>query len=224
VTGGTWAAKDIEYNFVAPTQALAEMNLVSSSFTAVPHNAVGFTANAGMSGDGVSAYVDTGYGLTSGQATTTSLSFGICLLNTRTTETSSYASDIGAQISGSEALIAPLNAGGTTNTAFAAANTNLMVAAPASTQASVVVSRTSSSGSDAYSNGAGVGSNTTASIIAGLPSFFLFANDGNGTPGAFLADTMAFAFAGGGLTGAQISSDHTLFTSALSAMGVSGSC
>ena len=46
--GTSWPSKDVEYFPVAPTVGLADLNLVSSSFTLVPKASVTFTASAGM--------------------------------------------------------------------------------------------------------------------------------------------------------------------------------
>jgi hypothetical protein len=114
VTAGTWATKDIEYFLAAPSEALAMMNLVSSSYTGTPHGNLTFDTNVGITEDGLgtkTAYVDTGYAPPSGQMTPTSAYISARVLNARTSGTgvTNYSPEIGSQVSGSYLEIQPVD-------------------------------------------------------------------------------------------------------------------
>ena len=84
VTQVTWTTKDVEYFLAAPSLALAEMNLISASYTLTPHGNLSFDPNVGATGGGNqsggnTAYMDTGYTPTSGQMTVTSASLSVCV-------------------------------------------------------------------------------------------------------------------------------------------------
>ena len=234
VTAGTWANKDIEYFFPAPSQALAMMNLVSSSFTGTPHGNLTFDPNVGITGDGFSsrtAYVDTGYAPPSGQMSTSSAYISACVLNSRTTAGGvvAYSSEIGSQSSGSFMAIQPVDAGGTTFSNFALLGTAGVSYALQTngTQGGWALTRTAADTAHwfAYLNGTLIETVSSTGTIASNPNFYILANDVVGTGATtFVPDTVGIVAAGSGLTGTQIGSDHTLFSAALAAMGINSGC
>jgi hypothetical protein len=234
VTAGTWTTKDVEYFLAAPSQALAMMNLVSSSYTGTPHGNLVFDNNVGITGDGLAsktAYVDTGYAPPAGQMTPTSAYISACVLNPRTSAggVTNYSPEIGSQASSSYMTIQPVDAGGTTFSNFSLVGTGgVSYALQANgTQGGWAVSRTAADTAHffAYLNGTSVATVSSTGTISGNPNFYLLANDIVGTGATtFSPDTLGIAAAGAGETSAQITSDHTLFSAALATMGINSGC
>ena len=231
VAAGTWATKDVEYFSVAPTEALAEMNLVSGSYTLAPKADVTFTPNGGMTGAATAnGYADTGYTPSSGQMTTSSSLVGVCVLNARTTlNATQYIAEVGTQnttnyygmdiLSGSSASLASYFAL-QTNSSIVLSQTALP-----STQGGFWASHTNPSTSSAFVNGVNVASGpATTTSLAGLGDFYVFGMDSSGSlsGGVGIADTIGAVVLGAGETDAQVIADNTLLTNALHSMGVSG--
>ncbi len=83
VTDGNWSSLDALYILAAPTTTIAEMNLVSSSFTLVPQGTGTFTTNSDYTGNGSTGYLDTQFtpSTAGGQYTATSASVGAYVIN-----------------------------------------------------------------------------------------------------------------------------------------------
>jgi hypothetical protein len=236
VTGGTWSLKDDEVVTVAPTLALAEMNLVSSSFTLLPGSSMVFTANAGLTGvANMTGYADTGYAPSSGQMTTSSSLIGACVLNNRTTlMASTFLGEVGTQTSGgASAFMLDILTWTTTSQATGFANNGssrqtFSTTTLPTTQGGFWSSRTATSSFSDYHNGTLLGSQggATAVALAGVPNFLALGLNDNGTarsPGG-LTDTLGAFVLGGGETTVQVEADEALFTTALQAMGISSGC
>lgn len=233
VTGGTWAKKDVEYFTVAPTLALAEMNLVSSSFTLVPQAGVpAFVANAGVTGAAsTTGYYDTGYKPNSGQMTNASVLIGACVLNNRTSLlTSSFATEVGTQIASNFFNAAVLTGSGTsTASSFGVGGNGVMnvnSSTITTTRGGFFTARTATNVTAAYANSGSVGSaTTTVATLAGFGNFFVLGLDNSGTLfGNALADTIGAVVLGSGETSTQVFADEALFTTALTAVGIASGC
>jgi hypothetical protein len=220
VAAGTWASKDIEYFLVAPSEALAEMNLVSSSYTLSPNGAIVFDPNVGVTGDGSTAYFDTGYDPSTGQMTSSSGYLGICMIS------NSWAGDgIGEKSATSGMYVSPGGSGSTfalyTMQGLASSHVNGL-----GTQGGFVVSRTDSAHIQPYFNGLPVGTSpfpSTGGIVGGTTLYVLGDNVSGSTP-LFSRGTLGFAAAGAGETAAQILADHILFSAALATMLIQSGC
>ena len=230
--GGTWAAKDVEFLTVAPTPALANLNLVSASFPLVPQSGTTFAANAGLTGSQTATgYADVGYSAATGQMTITSGLLGVCVLNSRASSLSTFAADVGVQMSGSSTAsnisILSGSSGANTNTfALGGAQSTVSSGIIPNTLGGFWTTRQGSS-LLAYSSGTQV--LTITSCPTSLPTgfdFFVLALDVSGVPvsGKGLPDTVGAVVLGAGETGAQVQADEVLFTNALHAMGVSSGC
>jgi hypothetical protein len=233
VTGGTFALKDVEYMTVAPTLALAEMNLVSSSFTLAPGASMTFAPNAGLTGvANETGFADvSGYTPSTGQMSTTSGLLGACVLNNRTTlMTSSFLSEVGTQITSNDFVVDVLTGSSASAASiFAVGGTSaagLTSTQVASTKGGFWASRTASTSVSAYVNGALLDTQDGAgpTSITGIGDFFVLGlNTGTaGTDG--LPDTIGAVILGAGETTAQVEADEALFTAALHAMGISSGC
>jgi hypothetical protein len=233
VSGGTFSLKDVEYFLVAPTVALADMNLVSSSFTLAPQASVTFAANLGMTGAAnTTGYADTTYHPTSGQMTTSSSLMGVCVLNNRTTlATPSFQSELGSDGPSNGYVLDPLS-GSTTSAAtlFGLGGTgsaSFSTTTIPTTQGGFWASRTTSGSLNSYLSGTNLGAfSSTAPSLTGTPSFFVFAFNNNGTMfgTAALPDTVGAVILGAGETTAQVQADEALFTAALHTVGIGSGC
>ena len=234
VNAGTFALHDVEYLTTAPTEALAELNLVSSSFTLAPRASVTFTANAGLTGAANSTgSADTTYSPASGQMSTSSALMGVCILNNRTTlATPSFQSELGSQATSPTGyIIDPLtgttSATATLTTLGASTTADIPLSTVSTTQGGFWVSRQSSTAFSTYFSQALV---STATITSSTPpagnSFFLFGLNNAGVlfGNTGLPDTVGGVVLGAGETTAQVQADEALFTAALHAMGVSSGC
>lgn len=232
VTGGTFALKDVEYMIVAPTPALANMNLVSASFPLAPGAAMTFAANAGLTGvASLTGFADTGYTPSSGQMTTSSALLGACVLNNRTTlMASSFLAEVGAQSASNffTVLILTLTSSSSAS-AFGAGTASITVPSTATptTQGGFFTSRTGASAVSAIANGTVVGTSTAGiSSLTGTGDLLVLGLNASGTPFApgGLTDTIGAVVIGGGESTAQVQADEALFTTALHAMGISSGC
>src|ERR1700733_339944 len=220
VAAGTWVSKDIEYFLVAPSETLAEMNLVSSSYTLSPNGAIVFDPNVGVTGDGSTAYFDTGYDPSTGQMTSSSGYLGICMIS------NTWAGDgIGEKSATSGMYVSPGGSGSTfalyTMQGLASSHVNGL-----GTQGGFVVSRTDSAHIQSYFNGLPVGTSpfpSTGGIVGGTTLYVLGDNVSGSTP-LFSRGTLGFAAAGAGETAAQILADHILFSAALATMLIQSGC
>jgi hypothetical protein len=227
VAAGTWASKDIEYFLSAPSQALAEMNLVSSSNTLTPNGTIIFDPNVGANTDhATTSFFDTGYDPSLGQMTSSSGYLGICELNNVP----------GANVGGP--AIGELGAGATNGMQVAPTDAGgpFLVTQMQGTgqskinglgdQGGFVVSRTDSAHIQAYFNGLPVGTTpfpSTGGIVGGTTLYILGAQVSGG-PNQASQGTLAFAAAGAGETAAQVLADHTLFSNALATMLIQSGC
>lgn len=230
VTNGTWAGADVEYADVAPTAALANLNLVSSSFTLPPGAGMSFTANGGWTGAATSTgYANTGYNpATSGRMTTNTGLIGVCVLNNRTTLMgNSFISELGAQ-DGTDGVVLDALTGSTVSQAsifVLGASTSSITATTtqiASTQGGFWVSRTAFTSWAAYYNGTQfMTANTSMSSLPSQPLYLLALNNsGSAYTNQGLADTIGGVKIGLGETAAQVEADEATFTTYLHAMGL----
>ena len=235
VTAGTWANKDIEYFFPAPSLALAEMNLVSSSFTLTPSGVVAFDPTVGVYTDhATTSFFDTGYDplVTNNplsQMTSSSGYLGICQLNNNPGSNvggpgigeldSSGAGPTGMQV-------APTGAGGPFLVTQMQGSTTSVVNSLGDL-GGFVVSRTNNTQIQAYFNGLPVGTtpkpSTSPGIVGGTTLYVLGSHVSGGTT-QISQGTLALAAAGAGETAAQVLADHTIFSNALNTMLLQGGC
>jgi hypothetical protein len=223
VTAGTWNSKDFEYFEAAPSLALAEMNLVSSSYTLIPNGNVIFDNNVGVSTDhAVTSYFDTGYDPSVNSKMTSSSGYlGICQINTAA---GGFAiGEFDASLT-TGMYVGPTSAG----TAFFITQMQGTGQSKVNNLGSLggfAVSRTDNAHIQSYFNGLPVGTLTssTGGIVGGT-SLFILAAHRAGTTATTSQATLSLAAGGGGETAAQISADHVLFSAALATMLIQSGC
>jgi hypothetical protein len=232
VTAGTWAGKDFEYFMAAPSAALAQMNLVSSSFTLTPHGTnLVFDPNVGFTGDATAAYLDTGYSPSTGQMTTTSQSMGACIINKGTQNFGAIFFIVMGAANGTstEQFITEFNSNQAGHSLFGlGGSVTLNTLGETNTQGGWTVNRLPSISSttfQAFYNASLLGtSGSSTGTLVSVPNIALLAYDDTGTVNKWSSDTMGLAFAGAGETAAQISADHTIYSAALAGMLIQSGC
>lgn len=220
----TYNALDFLYVFAASSQANALQNLALGATTTYTPNltaTVNFSVNNGLTGDGVTGRINTGW-TPSGSTnfTLNNASFGGCLLNSRTTSQNYVL--MGGNDSSGYVYIQPLLSG-VYNIGLNASNAT---ATNANAQGSWMVTRSTSTTITIYKNGSSIATPSLASsALAGNVIRILAYND-NGTTDDYSKDQVAYAFAGANLTGTQISTLynalHNYLVSIGTTLGTSG--
>ena len=199
-----WSQLDLLYILATQNSTVALLNLTSSSFPLSAINAPTFAADQGYTGNGSNSALDTGWIASSNGVNfvQNSASVGFYCTNNRT--------------AGSVATIA--GAFGTVSTwVQALSNVNLAQiqfndgatdnasGIPNATQGSWAYTRDSSAGGSTYRNGSTSSVSTYTSTSTGLPtaSMYLLAGNSSNSPFRSSADTLAAAYFGSGLSGAN---------------------
>ncbi len=213
VTDGTWAALDALYIFAAPTQTIANMNLVSSSYTITPHGGITFTANSNYQSDGSTGYLDTGFNpnTAGGHFSQNAASLGSYVL---AANANNNLVDLGGGDSGSgRDYLENYSTGGLSPQGDI--NGAVWQVTGASTQGLAILQINSSSNvsMDMFQTGGPFSSNSnTASPAAPMnANFFIGAYGNNGTASNFTPDTIAAIFFGANINATQMSNRINAF-------------
>lgn len=185
-----------------------------------------FTGNQGLAGGG-GAYYDSHFNPTtavSPNCTQNSCSFGICLLNSRTSSILAVVQVGSANLTQTNGLyvISALDPGNW----GADINQNAIPAtlgAASNVQGSWIATRTGASLVTGYAQGASSGTNTTTSASPVNSDVFLMANDNSGTAANASSDTFGYFFIGGGLTGTQAAAAYSLLNTYMNSVYTGGS-
>lgn len=206
VTDGTFAQLDWLHVYEASSQTNALLNWISTSFPGTKHGTVSFAANSGYTGDGSSFYISTGYtpSTASGNWALSSASLGICDLTNATNASQIQIGSIGSQ---GFSDIAMRN----TTSAFVIDGTGGSFSTPTITTnlSSWIYTRTGASTEEVYKNGSAFQSDSISDSGIDNGAVVVFAFNSNGTIGSFTADTLAYAFAGGGLNSTNASNIYS---------------
>jgi hypothetical protein len=252
VTDGTFALIDHAYNFAAPSQALATVDLVqgrSGSLAAATPTISGtmiFDPNVGFTGDGSTAYIDSGVNLaTLAEASganfaPSSAGVGICVLSSRLstyagtnapTQVAGNYYEFGAEYpSSSPTYYTYLITNNTATQGVAMINSGTIGGTGTTTtsQGFWWVGRTAASGTgsnEVYLNGSSLGfGNSGTSAAPPSEDIFIGAWNAGGTAAKFSADTLGFWVIGGGLSAANVSAVQTRLNTLFTALLMPGTC
>lgn len=223
-TGCGTASFDALYLFATNSTTTANLNLCGTAFGLTQTGSLTFTADRGYTGDGATGFLKAGYvpSTAGGAMTQNSASVSVCILNARTTGSTSR--DLSTQTGSTSIYIQALDGSGTN---YGAGLNDLTFGGVtnANTQGSWIDSRTGSTNFAVYTNGvANAGSPVTAASV-GLPTTepYILANNNAGTANLFSPDQLAYAFWGGGFTSGQVASIYARLHTYLQAVGA-GAC
>jgi hypothetical protein len=226
VADGTFALLDGLYIEANTSAANARVNAVNpGTFNLVGHGSCTFTADQGFTGDGTTCYNDPVFvpSTAGGHMTLNSASYGVCVLNSRTTPSSTSQAYGGQGVSATDRtyfypLFASVISAGALNDAGGGGASNATNA-----QGSWIASRTLSSGAQNYLNGSPITS--TAIVSSALPAATVvqMAGNNNGTLANWTSDQHGYWFFGAGLTQAQVTSIYTRLGNMMFALG-NGPC
>lgn len=204
---GVWTKFDFLYIFATADQTTALLNLVSTSYTAITHGTVNFTADRGYTGDGSTFYITNGYIPGLGiNYTRNSASAGFYNLTSDTSITLSTIFredavnfDIFLVQQGTGHTSAYITSGG--------ADPSHLTSTTTDNQGQYIASRTSSVQADLYVNGSSTPDNSLSSwnsaALGGSTPLYIFSNSGIA---GFLLDEISTVWMAGGLTASEAAS------------------
>lgn len=209
VAAGTWAKLDAVYILAADTAVNARKNLISSSFPLTVNGTCTFAAGYGYQCDGSTGYLATGMvpSTAGGHYTQNSASFGVTVINNRTT-LDLYAAMGAVTASSIDDYIAPFFGGLSYGIVSGGAPAN---ASDTTSQGNYVVTRNASNAVILYKNGTSFATASSASVGLANNQFIIGARylSYAATVTNWSADSFSFAFIGGGLTQADVTALNT---------------
>lgn len=224
VTHGTFALLDGLYIHANTSAANARINAINpGTYNLTGHGSCTFTADQGFTGDGSSCYNDPAFvpSTAGGHVALNSQTYGVCVLNNRTTPSGSIVAYGGSGASSGFTYFEPLFTGSLSVSGLADGSNN--VSSITSSQGSWISSRTGSSGAGigVYSNGAGPLPQSSSSSSTSLPNVTVveFAYNSNGSIVDYSTDQQAYWFFGAGMTSAQVASIYGDLGFALALLG-----
>lgn len=199
---GTSTKLNFLYYLSADSTTNALLNLISTSFTAT-NSGCTFTAGRGYTGDGVAAFLDTNFNPSTNGGTIyaqDSACQGMYILNNRTADAAT--NNMGTVGAATQNRLIAKNGGtfvyGINHSVAVDTITN------STAQGSYVTSRTSSTLTTVYKNGASIATGTTVSAARDNATMYILNADLVGTgPLAGSADEMSAAWAGSGWNSAD---------------------
>lgn len=215
VADGVWAKLDALYVLAAPSQTIAEANLVSSSYTLTPHGTLYFAAGIGWQGDGVAGYLDTGFvpSTAGGNFALNSASLGVVVASEG--QFLEGAAEIGSFNTANTGYdyIYPLYTDGNAYASASGVGNASAVSAYGDVVGTWVLSRTGATTETLYRNGASFASGTDPAVTLANLSELLLARRNNGpTIANYSGDTLSAAFLGAGLTSGDVANITTLLS------------
>lgn len=221
VTAGTWALKDIQYIFAAPDTTTAQLNLISTSFSAVLNGSPNFSANNGYLGVDASTtvYIDTQFNPGSGTPNYAQNSAHFSAWSLTNAAATTGGVIIGVSTGLSQTYLYPKFSdnnyymGINTNTGFASG-------ASASSVGLFLGTRTASNLQTVYKNGSSLSTDASASVAVPIDNFYVLAQNTPGS-GATLGGgyRIAMASAGAALNGTQVTNDYNCAQTFMTATG-----
>lgn len=200
---GTWTAMKAIYPMVGSSAAACAQNLKSSSFTGTFTSGWTF-ASAGVTGNGTSAYMDTGLN----QSTVLSNNSTHLSFYSRTNAILANAFDIGGYSISSGALLAcSYTALGSLSHLYAYPNDTAQSNSFENSQAFYIANRSSQTSNKIVRNSTILATNTTSRTSA-LPNYNVYLSASSPTT-QFSSRQCAFASIGDGLTDTQASNFYT---------------
>lgn len=221
VTDGVWAKLDALYIFATNTTTTANLNLISTSYTASQVGAsLSFSADNGYTpGNGLSG-LDTGFVPSTAPSPKFTLNSGfiaVYVLNNRTTNAATYA--IGTQVTGGDpSFLSLLNSGATF---YDINDANFPSVAATTSRGNWAANRTASNAIALYRNGSSIGSDTGSSSALSSVSFYIMGRNQNGTfSGGSNGDQFAAAAIGGGLSAGDVTNFQSRLNAYMTALGI----
>lgn len=223
-TAGVWAKLDALYLLAAADAQAARLNWCGTSYDISAVNGPSFTADRGYTGNGSSAYLETGFNPnTASGAKYTRDSAHIAFWDRTDRAASSTSIEMG--LFNGSSFQTHINARWTGNIGLSRINqavTGQLGPSVASSAGCYILTRTGSATQTLYKNGASLASNTTASVALSLAndSFVLLAAKFVGSsPGSNTSDQLAYASIGGGLSNADQTALYSAINTYLVAIG-----
>jgi hypothetical protein len=208
---GVWGKLDMLHVLAAHDEQAARRNWVADAYNLAAVNAPGFVADRGFTGDGTTAYLDTGFqpGVSAGaHARQDDNHLGLWCRNN--------VSGTGIDIGSTNHSINANNAGNL-STRDMAVTTNTVGAGTSIGHS--LVSRGGSTGYSRYKNGASLGDATQASAAAIALNLFVGCRNAGGVAGGFSARQIAVAHAGAALSAGEAAALYAALGVYLTAVG-----
>lgn len=217
---GLWTKFDILYLLAAHDAQAARLNWIADAHNLTAVSSPTFTEDRGYAGNGSTSYLDTGWAPSTGpNFTLNSASLGV-YVNAGTDDGAATRVAAGCISSGAGAIVIPRSQ--TTNKLRGRINASASVDSTGSAATILGLScltRTDASNVNLYRNGAL--DSTVSSASASMPAIALaiLANNNAGVIANFSDARVAFAFAGAGLSAADIAAINTLVLAYLTPIG-----
>lgn len=219
VSDGTWSLMNALYVFATNTTTTAFLNLKSTSFGLTQVSTCTFTADSNISCNGTSGYLTTGY-VPSAVETLNNTAMGICDLTNTTPVGFTYP--IGSNDNTSNADWTAIGVGNSQMNFGLSGGVQSVSAS--STQGSWIVSRTTSTLTTFYLNGASVATASTASAALSGVQNYIGALNKVGSPLGYNSNEYGYAFFSNSLTSTQALAVYNRFHAFLSAVGAPSGC
>jgi hypothetical protein len=220
VTNGVWAKLDVLYVLAAPNATVANLNLLSSLYTATPTNSPTFTAYSGYNGDGSTSYIDSNWNVATAPVNYTDNAASIFAWSGSNTRTDS-APIVGTEANGVySAYINPWNAS-LNNVSHALNSVPTNAFAPGQANGLFTLSRASSASYVVYLNSSALGTQTAASVALPLGGdFWICGANGRGLgSNAYSNRIVTMAGWGGTLTATDVANLYSAGSTYLTAVG-----
>jgi hypothetical protein len=189
---------DLDWLFLHANQdATAALTCLRSLTLATPQNSPVLTAGRGYTFNGTTQYLDTGKAPSAGTAyTLNAATFGVDI---RTSTASAFEVPIGTDSAADNQTILSFGGGGATT--FYATINNIDALTISGTHGGRTglwqINRSANNAAQGYKNGASIGTGSTASGGRSSRSFFVGAQNGNGTPIRFFTGQISMSYGGG---------------------------
>jgi hypothetical protein len=222
---------DAWYFFANASAANARVNVIApGTYNLTEHGTCTFTANTGIQGDSATCYEDPAFvpSTAAGHFALNSSSFGVCILNSRTTVTGNPGTIGGlGSVANSYDYLAVLNDNPTKTTAGSmseAALSSAIAPTVANAQGMTVITRPDSGQYFFYLNGALLANIIHASIALANTTSVIFAFNNNGTIGFFSPDQLAYAWIGASVSLAETQTIRSIMNTMLATLGAPNVC
>jgi len=213
IGAGVWTKLDVLQIYAADAQANALLNWISSSYNSTAVNSPTFTADRGFTGDGVSAYLNTGYAASSGPKWgQNDHSFGRWLR----TGPGGGGMDLGAYEVGT-LKSAYINSNVTGSYISLDSGTQQLISS--SPIGSVTINRSSSGSFDIYKSGTFVSNVSAVSRGGSTLNMYVLAYNFDAVAATFSTNQIGAIYIGQALSAGEISALHTALQNYMTGVG-----
>ncbi len=222
VTDGIFSKYDVLYVFATQSAAVANLNLVSSSFTGTPTNSPVFTTDRGYTGSALVKYIDSGFNASTASSPKYVLNSAHIAFWSVTDVGTSSTPPIGIDSSASEADLFQRYSDGNSYFRMNSTAAGGASVANATAKGYYIANRSSSTAVQGYKNGSSVATNnsSTSSNVLNYPFPILAIRhlDISSTEGN--VSQLAMASIGSSLSSTNASDSQTRFQTYMTAVGV----